>query len=74
MPLGVLNDGSVLFHASVVQDTDGFYTWKLGETSWHHVGPNFTAASSAFVVPGAQNVVCVVTGVQSNFAVSTFSV
>ncbi|HEY7355481.1 MAG TPA: sialidase family protein [Ktedonobacterales bacterium] len=74
MPLGVLNDGSVLFLASMAQDTDGFYTWKLGETSWHHVGPNFTGASSAFVVPGAKNVVCVVTGHQSNFAVSTFSV
>ena len=73
-PLGVLNDGSVLFLANVAQDADIFYAWKLGETSWQHVGPNFVTVSSAFVVPGAKNVVCVVTGGQSNFAVSTFSV
>lgn len=73
-PLGVLSDGSVLFLAQQLQGPEGFYTWKLGETSWHQVGPSFNAVSSAFVVSGGRNTACLVTGLQSNFEVHTFSV
>lgn len=72
-PLGVLSDGSVLFLARSAQGSDSFFTWKLGDTSWHRVGPSLNNVSSAFVVAGGKNVICAVTGFQSDFAVHTFS-
>jgi hypothetical protein len=73
-PLGVLSDGSVLFLVRAAQSVDTFYTWKLGETSWYRVGPSFNTVSTAFVVPGAGNTVCVVTRNTSGYQVHTFSI
>jgi hypothetical protein len=69
-----LSDGSVLFLGSASPDSSNFYTWKMGEASWHQVGPGFKNVSSVFTVAGAKDTVCVVTGGQSNFAVSTASI
>ncbi|HEY7348042.1 MAG TPA: sialidase family protein [Ktedonobacterales bacterium] len=73
-PLGALGDGSVLFLARSAQGFDSFYTWKSGDASWHQVGPGFNNVSSAFVVPGTRNTVCVVTGYQSDYTVHTFTI
>jgi hypothetical protein len=72
-PLGVLSDGSLLFLGFATSNSYGFYTWKLGETSWHQVGPVFKNVVSVFEVASGKNTVCVVTGAQSAFAVSTFN-
>jgi len=73
-PLGVLSDGSILFLARSAQDSDSFFIWKLGDTSWHRVGPSLNNVISAFVVPGPKNVICSVTEFQSDFEVHTFSI
>jgi hypothetical protein len=71
-PLGVLSDGSVLFLGSGAQSSSSFYTWKLGDTSWHRVGPGFNSVVAAFVVSGASNTVCVVTASGLVYDVHTF--
>ncbi len=48
-PLGVLNDGSVLFVVQAQSGADSFYTWKSGDASWQKVGPTVQAIRYAFV-------------------------
>ncbi len=71
-PLGILSDGSVLFRARTGQTIDSFYAWKLGDASWHRVGPDFNSVVAAFVVSGANNTVCVVTAAGLMYDVHTF--
>lgn len=71
-PLGVLNDGSVLFLVN-----NQFYSWKFGDASWRRVGPTVSAGFQYALVTfdgyGGQTLWVVTSSGSSAYAIKSYT-
>lgn len=80
LPLGVLNDGSVLFAVTTGHfgnTATAFYSWKSGDASWRQVTPKFSDALQSAVVTsagasGKQTLWVVTSQKQNSFSVKSY--